>query len=132
MFLTRSEPSPFEPSAQDQRTSLRVPITVTRVSENGEPTTFFGYAKNISRSGMLIGATNPKEPGGQYDLVFQLPQPIDRMVRCQCKVVWSRRWSKNGCHKPGMGLRFLDLPEDTARALDDWVNHQTREDALRS
>ncbi len=118
-----SEPQPtIQP---DIRTALHKPITVLKTNRNGDAKTFFGYAKNISRSGMMIGATNPREPGSRFLLEIPLPEPIDRVIVCKCEVVWKRQWVKNSPHEPGMGLRFIDLPEDIAAAIDEWVQRRT-------
>ena len=105
----------------DERKLLSRPITVLKTDGNGGPKTFFGYAKNISRSGMLIGATCPREPGSRFLLEIPLPPPINKVATCECEVVWKREWSKQTCHEPGMGLRFVDLPDDVAAAIDTWV-----------
>ena len=105
----------------DERKFLHAPITVLKTDGNGGPKTFFGYAKNISRSGMLIGATSPKEPGSQFLLEIPLPPPVDQVAVCRCEVVWKRDWSKRKSLEPGMGLRFVDLPEEIATAIDTWV-----------
>ena len=35
-------------------------------------------------------------------------------------------------YDPGMGLRFLDLPDDMAEAIDAWVQEQERQRLLLS
>lgn len=105
----------------DVRKSLPAPITVLRSDREGGSKTFFGYAKNISRTGMMIGTTNPRELGSRFRLEIPLPSPIRMVATCECEVVWSRRWAKKADSEPGMGLRFLDLPEEIAAAIDEWV-----------
>lgn len=108
----------------DQRGSLRSPLIVLKVKVDEGKTCFFGYAKNISRSGMFIATANPREPGSRFQVEIPLPPPLNRTVRCACEVVWQRQFSKKSSHEPGMGLRFLDLPDDTADAIHDWVKSQ--------
>ena len=115
----QSEPPPTLPP--DERKPLHAPITVLKTDGNGGAKTFFGYAKNISSSGMMIGATRPKEPGSRFLLEIPLPSPINVVATCLCEVVWKRDWEKQKCHEPGMGLRFVDLPADIASAIDSWV-----------
>ena len=121
MLLGKHQTQPQTTLPPDDRKPLHAPITVLKTDGNGGPKTFFGYAKNISRSGMLIGATCPKEPGSRFLLEIPLPPPIDVVATCMCEVVWKRDWSKQKCHEPGMGLRFVDLPEEIAAAIDTWV-----------
>lgn len=92
--------------------------------------TFFGYASNISRSGLFINATCPKEPGEQFEVEIPLPAPLDHAVRCTCEVVWARRRMDDFRLVPGMGVRFVDLPEDEAAAIDDWIEDAQRRDRL--
>ncbi len=105
----------------DDRSWLRTPITVLKTDGNGGPKTFFGYAKNISPSGMMIGATSPKEPGSRFLLEIPLPEPINRTAVCHCEVVWKREWAKHRPQEPGMGLRFLDLPKEIAGEIERWI-----------
>jgi len=126
----QSEPQPTLPP--DERRLLHAPITILKTDGNGGPKTFFGYAKDISRSGMLIGATCPKEPGSQFLLEIPLPPPVDVVATCLCEVIWKRDWAKQKCHEPGMGLRFVDLPEDIAVAIDAWVARDLLQEQLSS
>jgi hypothetical protein len=89
------------------RRELRQPLTVLKATNNSGPKTLFGYACNISRSGMLISTINPR-------------------ARCECEVVWKRTWAKEDRHRPGMGLRFLDLSEEAAAAIEEWVEREAR------
>lgn len=130
MLLGKRELEPQPTLHPDGRTPLHSPITVLRTDGNGGPKTFFGYAKNISRSGMLIGATRPQEPGTRFLLEIPFPDPVNRVAICTCEVVWKREWAKRKCHEPGMGLRFIDLPEDIASAIDTWLELEVLQDQL--
>lgn len=124
MLMGKHEPEPQPTLPTDDRRPLHAPLTVLKTDGNGGPKTFFGYAKNISRSGMMIGATRPKEPGSRFLLEIPLPA-LDMVATCTCEVVWKREWAKKKCHEPGMGLRFLDLPEEIATAIENWVERET-------
>lgn len=82
---------------------------------------FFGYAQNISRGGMFISTVSPREPGEVFTVETPLPLPQPMTIQCRCEVVWKRPYSRKGCYEPGMGLKFIDLPEDVAKAIDDWI-----------
>jgi hypothetical protein len=131
MLLGNRDAEPQSTILADHRVPLPAPITVLKRDENGGPKTFFGYAKNISRSGMMIGATSPKEPGSRYVLEIPIPA-LDLVATCTCEVVWKREWAKQECNEPGMGLRFLDLPEEIASAIDNWLERQAIEQQLSS
>jgi hypothetical protein len=42
-------------------------------------------------------------------------------------VVWQRQFKKKSSFEPGMGLKFIDLPEADAVAIDGWVKSQIKE-----
>lgn len=128
--MTRHSEPPTPSPGQDRRRSLRAPLIVQRVRLTEERSSFFGYAKNISRGGLFIGATSPKEPGSQFQVEIPLPEPLDRTVHCTCEVMWCRQWSKGSTLEPGMGMRFLDLPEEEAEAIDHWIEESRRRQRL--
>ena len=129
MQLEQMTPTSDDLPQPDPRTRLSAPITVLRAESDG-PKTFFGYAKNLSRSGMLIGTTNPKEPGSRFRLEIPLPKPLHGVATCTCVVVWCKTWNKKDCHEPGMGLRFLDLSPDVAETIDAWVRERNETQLL--
>jgi uncharacterized protein (TIGR02266 family) len=112
-----------------RRRRLSPPLMILKAEAQNGARTLFGYAKNISRGGLMISSINPKEPGDRFDLEITLPHPLPQVSRCQCEVVWQRLYSKTRAHEPGMGLKFLDLPEPAASAIDDWIHKSVaRED----
>ncbi len=105
-----------------RRLTLPTPVIVLQERDEDRRKTFFGYAKNISRGGMFIGSTCPHQPGSKFSIEFPLPSPFRQLVNCTCEIVWNRSYQSGNLHEPGMGLRFLDIPEDAAQSIDDWVN----------
>jgi Tfp pilus assembly protein PilZ len=108
-------------STADSRTSLRAPLIIQKVLIDGDRPSFFGYIKNISKSGMFIASTNPIAPGEQISLAFQLPPPLQGSVCCACEVVWKRPFGSHLPFEPGMGIKFIDLPGETGQQIDDWI-----------
>ena len=117
------EKQPERPKA-DLRKNLRAPLIIQKVHIDSERPAFFGYSKNISKSGMFIATTNPIEPGEQINLEFQLPPPLKGTVRCCCEVVWKRPFGTHLPFEPGMGMKFIDMPEEISTQLDQWVRDQ--------
>ncbi len=113
-----SESRPF--IAGDRRKHLRTHLLILNLKGDSGAKTFFGYAKNISRSGLFVSSVNPKDVGEEFTVEFNLHRE-ERMIRCRCVVVWSRVYDKTSPYTPGMGLKFLDLAEDTMEYIDNWV-----------
>ncbi len=109
----------------NKRKNLRSPILTLKVKLDDGQKAFFGYAKNISASGMFIASVNPKEPGQAYQVEIPLPAPIHKTIQCTCEVIWKRQFEKKCPHEPGMGLRFVDLEADVADAIERWVLEST-------
>ncbi len=114
-----NETPPAKPG--DLRGNLRSPLLVLKVRLDDGGKVFFGYGKNISRSGIFIATVNPREPGERFQIEIPLPPPIKRTIQCGCEVVWKREFSKKSRYEPGMGLRFVDLPAEVADAIEQWV-----------
>ena len=106
----------------NKRKNLRSPILTLRVKLDDGQKAFFGYAKNISATGMFIASVNPKEPGQAYQVEIPLPAPIYKTIQCTCQVIWMRQFEKKSPHEPGMGLKFVDLPHDVAGDIENWVH----------
>ena len=111
----------------DLRRNLRSPLIVQKVHTDAERPVFFGYSKSFSRSGMFIATTNPIGPGEQIDLEIPLPTALNQTVRCRCEVVWKRAPSKRLPFEPGMGLKFLNMPEEISIQLDTWIVEQNEQ-----
>ncbi|PLX98198.1 MAG: pilus assembly protein PilZ [Desulfuromonas sp.] len=106
---------------KNKRKNLRAPILTLRVKLDDGQKVFFGYAKNISASGMFIASVNPKDPGQVYQVEIPLPAPIYKTIQCTCEVIWNRHYDRKCQHEPGMGLQFIDLTADVADDIDRWV-----------
>jgi Tfp pilus assembly protein PilZ len=113
----------MEFSESDRRTRLRFPILVTQVKMGEDRKYFFGYAKNISCSGLFVQTISPKEVGETFSIEFIVPG-TEITIKCQCRVVWNRKFTVTGKYEPGMGLTFDDLPEEMADKIDAWIRGQ--------
>lgn len=112
-----------EPPKADSRQNLRAPSIIQKIHLDAERLFFFGYSKNISRSGLFVASTHPLNPGEQIDL--EIPLPINNeTIRCKCEVVWRRPLGKQVPFEPGMGLKFIDMPPEVSKQIDDWIKSQ--------
>jgi hypothetical protein len=123
MMSEDKHPAPDQPQA-DKRKNLRSPLLTLRVRLDDGRKVFFGYTKNISRSGMFISSVNPKVPGEIYQVEIPLPAPISKTIECACEVVWCRHYDKKSPYEPGMGLKFVGLSSEVSTEIDRWI-HET-------
>lgn len=103
----------------DRRKNLRNPILVLNVKLESRNKTFFGYAKVIGRGGMFIASVNPRQIGEEFIIEFSLPDKT--LIRCKCCVTWRREFVPRSPYEPGMGIKFMDLPEEIIDKVDSLV-----------
>ena len=110
----------YEPGATDRRANPRSPVVVREARCIAGIEVFFGHAVDVSSGGMFIATSKMRAPGTEYEVQFRLPG-YDREFRCRVVVVWTRRYRHDSTVPPGIGLRFLDMPEEDRHAIDEWV-----------
>ena len=103
----------------NKRKKLRVPLLITKVKVEQTGKFFFGYAKNISKTGMFIQSVNPKEVGERFRLEFKLPKDT-RTISCTAEVRWKRGYRPWEDHEPGMGLEFIEIEKEMAKIINNW------------
>lgn len=106
----------------DLRTNLRAPLIIQKVLIDGDRPAFFGYSKNLSKSGMFIATSHSLEPGEQIQLEIPLPPPLTGSVKCCCEVVWKRPIGSHLPFEAGMGMKFIDMPIEISDQIDDWIS----------
>ncbi len=118
---------PAPQPAADQRHELRVALLIKKIKFDDERRVFFGYATNISRNGLFISSVNPAQLNSHFTVEMTLPAPLNQTVCCECETIWRRTFSLKSTDEPGMGLRFLDLDEETKNKIGDWIQQQSQE-----
>ncbi len=124
-LMSEPEKPVYQAEQKNKRRTTRAPLIVEKIPCEDGRKTFFGYAKDLSRGGMFIATVKPREPGEEFTIELTLPRPSDFTLRCRCQVVWKRHFERNGRYEPGMGLRFLDLPQEDGERIDVWVTERT-------
>lgn len=109
----------------EKRKDLRVPLRVLNVRSELQGEVFFGYATNISTSGIFIQTPNPKEPGLRMSLSFVLPQTKQK-ISCLAEVTWIVDYTTQTGPSPGMGLKFSEISEEAAEAIRVFVETADR------
>ena len=105
-----------QPSAP--RRALRRPLRVELAPPPGLLTRprFLGYADSVSESGLFIQSMNTRSAGTQLRLRVHVrgqPQPL----LCNAEVRWRRRSAGRDRPCAGMGVRLLDLGEESRDML---------------
>jgi uncharacterized protein (TIGR02266 family) len=99
------------------RVSLGVPINL-RVQHR----LLQADTENVSLTGVFVRTDAPLPVGREVDLVFDLPER--KGLQARGTVTWLRPAGVGG--GAGAGVRFLELPEDTRRALETFVRRTGR------
>jgi uncharacterized protein (TIGR02266 family) len=106
----------------DRRVYPRSPVVVreARATSENKVEVFFGYAQNISRSGLFISTSKRRNTGEIFTIEFTLPG-VEKRFCCQARVVWVRTYRSGCAQAPGFGLQFMDLSEEDACVVERWV-----------
>ncbi len=76
--------------------------------------------QNISATGMFIRSRDAHPEGSS--LSFELPlEDRERPIRGEGEVVWTRRFELGAGSPAGMGIRFLDLEQESDRILRSFI-----------
>jgi len=80
-------------------------------------TRYVGFSGNVSRTGVMVRAAHVFPPGTVLDIELKFPANI---FRVRGEVVWARegsyQWVLTG--RVGMGITFIEPPEDLLRLLE--------------
>jgi TonB family protein len=77
-----------------------------------------GFPINVSEGGMAFQGIQPLEKDQLIHVNFKLPG-LGNSVQSAAQIAWLNMYGKGG------GLRFIDLPESTRRAINEWISLQT-------
>jgi Tfp pilus assembly protein PilZ len=101
------------------RANPRKIIPATRIRIFDENKDSFGFAKNISVSGLLIQTARHCKIGEEINIELQLPY-LNLNVKCRSKVVWRQEPDSKTSTAKG-GLKFVDLDRSVADKIDNWI-----------
>lgn len=109
----------------NNRRHLRVPmslmVSVECLNEKREL-----YASTLSEEGMFLRTVAPFDTGTVMNIVFSIDD--EDPLELKGKVVYSTRLSTELEPEPGMGIQFIDLPEDIRCKLSYFVMSEITED----
>ena len=88
--------------------------------ENGEGFVYF-YSTDVSLGGVFFESDVPLKSGTRVFLSCSLPDQ-DPLVRATGQVVRVERQSGSGFVVLGVGIKFLDLPEEGRRSIESYIS----------
>jgi CheY-like chemotaxis protein len=86
------------------------------------------FATNLSVEGMFLRAMKPYNIGAELDLVFSIDD--EDPVEMKAMVVSAKSFSPEMKSEPGMGLKFLNLPEDVKYRISYALMKEISKDLL--
>lgn len=96
---------------QNIRVSLTMRALVECLDEKREL-----FASNLSVDGIFLRTAAPFEAGTELDIVFSVDQ--EDPVELKGKVVYINKLSPEMEPEPGMGIKFVEVPEDIKQRID--------------
>lgn len=111
-----------ELNAPDERADIRCPASL-KVTYESVSEFITEYTKNVSRGGMFIATKRPHEIGSQVDLDLHVPG-LDTPLKIKGEVVHAKQHNVPD-EDAGIGVRFIDIQEESRLALLDFLKSQS-------
>jgi uncharacterized protein (TIGR02266 family) len=115
--LVPEKPDSFEPDNRRRTPRYSVDLDVTMSSDHNF---YAGFAENISSGGLFVATYVRRPRGDRMEIVLNLPG-MPEPIRAVGEVRWLRDFSEQSNVPPGLGVRFIDLPEAAATAIESFL-----------
>lgn len=114
-------PFPTKPSKnpRDLRDAERVDVEAD-VTFESESNFYQGFSENISEGGLFLVTYLTRKPGETLTVRFSLPG-VERIFEVLTEVRWVRHGDSERGLRPGLGVRFLNLPDADRRTIERFV-----------
>ena len=94
------------------------------VDIHGEHVPYTGIIKDISEGGLFIATVAHHKIGDVLQVRFTIPA-VPAPVEVKAKVRWFRDEFTAGGNSIGVGVQFIDLPQDITRAINAYLRDKT-------
>lgn len=111
-----------------KRRFLRAPVIIKVFAEYDSNRREL-YATNLSVEGMFLRAMEPYNIGAELNLVFSIDD--EDPVELKARVVSVKSFSPEIKSEPGMGLKFMDVSEDTKYRISYALMKEISKDLVR-
>ncbi|MBN1606865.1 MAG: TIGR02266 family protein [Polyangiaceae bacterium] len=91
------------------------------VSLGSDHNFYAGLVENISVGGVFVATHLLKPVGEKMELAIHLPDSED-VLRGLGEVRWIREYVERSELPPGMGIRFLDLPQESLERIEKFLS----------
>lgn len=103
--------------ATERRAETRIPLSTPYRWEFRQDGGFFeGVVSDLSEGGMFVRVANPQLRGSEFGFEVQFADGVG-LLSGRAEVAWSCDGSAGSDHAPGMGIRFLDLQDDSLEVV---------------
>jgi uncharacterized protein (TIGR02266 family) len=121
--VTYMEDPMAAPVSTDARAHRRLALEL-EVSLQSDSNFYIGLTENLSNGGIFV-ATHLVQPiGTVVALTLRLPNRKEPL-QLTGRVKWVREWSAALEAPPGMGIEFETIPDDSARAIHEFLAART-------
>jgi uncharacterized protein (TIGR02266 family) len=107
----------FIPDHRRRAPRYSVDLDVTMSSDHNF---YAGFAENISSGGLFVATYVRRPKGDRMEIVLNLPGHPEP-IRAVGEVRWVREFSERSNVPPGLGVRFVELPDGAAAAIDRFL-----------
>jgi uncharacterized protein (TIGR02266 family) len=90
------------------------------VSLGSDHNFYSGLAENLSAGGVFVATHCVKPVGNEIEFSVYLSE-VDRVVKGKGEVRWIREYNEHSDVPPGMGIRFIELAEGSAEAIEEFL-----------
>lgn len=105
----------------EKRQHIRFPVCIA-VKHSGASFDFCEYMLNISSGGVFIITDKPMPIGEHIKMQFHIPHN-KMLVELNGRVVWVNK-ENNNKYPRGMGIEFVNCPEESKKMLDGYLSAQ--------
>ena len=111
----------FYRTLSERRRYPRAHLSVKATNPNSGAFSYY-QATNISLSGMFLKAEEPQEVGNVLRLQFTLPTAGgEKEININAEVVRIQEQTNDTPYPSGMGVKFLDLSEDSQQVIHSFI-----------
>jgi uncharacterized protein (TIGR02266 family) len=107
-------------SARREHPRVSVDLEVNLRSEHNF---YAGLAENLSAGGVFVATHQLQKVGSKIDLTLRMPDGQESF-QLVGEVRWVRVYNEHSDTPPGLGIRFIDLPQGAADAIGRFLGQR--------